>query len=83
MRVPARFNRFMDALTSHRHRPDCLSTELDRIASDPDTRALFRAELDRAIAEHIADAAELTAFTEAAAEALQTVARPPTGKRAT
>lgn len=77
MRIPARFRRFMDVLTSHRHRSDCLSAELDRIASDPDTRALFRAELDHAIAEHIADVAELVAFTEAVAEVLRSTAIQP------
>uniref|UniRef100_A0AAU2VWI0 Transcriptional regulator n=1 Tax=Streptomyces sp. NBC_00008 TaxID=2903610 RepID=A0AAU2VWI0_9ACTN len=61
---------------------DDLHSELDRIASDPGARALFRAELDRAIAEHFAEAAELTAFTEAAAEALQTLLRLPPGKQA-
>ncbi|MBO0914831.1 MULTISPECIES: hypothetical protein [Streptomyces] len=59
-----------------------LDAELDRIASDPETRALFRAELDRAIAEHLADTAESAAFTEAAAEALQAVVQLPTGERA-
>ncbi|WLQ43369.1 hypothetical protein P8A22_27705 [Streptomyces laculatispora] len=59
-----------------------LDAELDRIASDPETRALFRAELDCAIAEHFADTAESAAFTEAATEALQAVLRLPTGERA-
>ncbi|MFG2670390.1 hypothetical protein [Streptomyces sp. NPDC048445] len=62
--------------------PDDLRSELHRIASDPETRALFRTELDRAIAEHVAKAAELTAFTEAAAEALQALVRLPTGEQA-
>ncbi|MEU8625615.1 hypothetical protein [Streptomyces sp. NPDC048669] len=35
-----------------------LDAELDRIASDPGTRALFHAELGHALAEHIPDAAE-------------------------
>ncbi|MEV0782526.1 hypothetical protein AB0I52_05965 [Streptomyces sp. NPDC050423] len=59
-----------------------LDAELDRIASDPETRALFRAELDRAIAEHLADTAESAALAEAAPEALQAVVRLPTGERA-
>ncbi|NED88251.1 hypothetical protein G3I76_50245 [Streptomyces sp. SID11233] len=61
---------------------DDLHSELDRIASDPETRALFRAELDRAISEHFAEAAELTALTEAATEALHALVRLPTGKQA-
>ncbi|MEU8700353.1 hypothetical protein AB0C61_22335 [Streptomyces sp. NPDC048680] len=56
-----------------------LDAELDRIASDPGTRALFRAELDRAIAELRADTAESAAFAEATAEALLAL---PTGERA-
>ncbi|MFJ6459552.1 hypothetical protein ACIQM0_00500 [Streptomyces sp. NPDC091387] len=56
-----------------------LDAELDRIASDPETRALFRAELDRAIAELQSDTAESAAFAEAAAEALLAL---PTGERA-
>lgn len=59
-----------------------LDAELDRIASDPETRALFRAELDRAIAEHIADAAESAASTEAAAAAPHAVVQLPTGEHA-
>lgn len=59
-----------------------LEAELDRIASDPETRALFRAELDRAIAELRVDEAESAAFTEAAAEALQAVFRFPAGEHA-
>ncbi|MFJ1895196.1 MULTISPECIES: hypothetical protein [unclassified Streptomyces] len=55
-----------------------LDAELHRIASDPETRAVFRTELDRAMAEHVAKEAELTAFAEAAAEALQVLVRLPT-----
>ncbi|WP_260255782.1 hypothetical protein [Streptomyces sp. 840.1] len=55
---------------------------MDRIASDPETRALFRAELDRAIAELSSDEAESAAFTEAATEALQVVFRLPGGEHA-
>ncbi|MFJ2702872.1 hypothetical protein ACIO3R_06685 [Streptomyces sp. NPDC087428] len=58
-----------------------LAAELDRIASDPETRALFRAELDRAIAQRLAGSAESAAFMEAAAEALQAGLRLPTGER--
>ncbi|WP_328697033.1 hypothetical protein [Streptomyces sp. NBC_00342] len=61
---------------------DDLHSELDRIASDPETRALFRAELDRAIAEHCAEEAELTAFTEAATDALHALVRLPAGEQA-
>ncbi|MFF3175022.1 hypothetical protein ACFVQ0_20645 [Streptomyces sp. NPDC057900] len=61
---------------------DDLLSELDRIASDPETRARFRAELDRAISEHCAQEAALTAFTEAVAESLRALARFPTGERA-
>ncbi|MGW0672607.1 hypothetical protein [Streptomyces sp. NPDC002746] len=61
---------------------DDLHSELDRIASDPETRALFRAELDRAIAEHFSQAAELTAFIEAATGALHTLVRLPAGEQA-
>ncbi|MFJ4911455.1 hypothetical protein [Streptomyces sp. NPDC088726] len=57
---------------------DDLHSELDRIASDSQTHTLFRAELDRAMAEHVAKEAELTAFAEAAAEALQVLVRLPT-----
>ncbi|MGN5635536.1 hypothetical protein [Streptomyces sp. AC154] len=59
-----------------------LHAELDRIASDPETRALFRAELDRAIAEHCAAEAELASFAEAAAEALNSLFRLPAGEQA-
>ncbi|MFJ5844053.1 hypothetical protein [Streptomyces sp. NPDC092903] len=57
-----------------------LDAELHRIASDPETRAVFRTELDRAMAEHVAKEAEMTAFAEAAAEAeaLQVLVRLPT-----
>ncbi|MFJ1924222.1 hypothetical protein [Streptomyces sp. NPDC088131] len=55
-----------------------LDGELHRIASDPETRAVFRTELDRAMAEHVAKEAEMTAFAEAAAEALQVLVRLPT-----
>ncbi|MGC5397672.1 hypothetical protein ACPXCP_18245 [Streptomyces sp. DT20] len=61
---------------------DDLHSELDRIASDPETRALFRAELDRAIAEHFAEEAELTVSTEAAAETLHALVRLPAGEQA-
>ncbi|WP_329307065.1 hypothetical protein OG322_27085 [Streptomyces sp. NBC_01260] len=59
-----------------------LDAELDRIASDPETRVLFRAELDRALAEHLAESAESAAFTEAAAEALRAVVQLPAGEHA-
>lgn len=59
-----------------------LDAELDRIASDPETRALFRAELDCAIAEHFADTAESAAFTEAATETLRAVVQLPAGEHA-
>ncbi|MEU8506815.1 hypothetical protein AB0C40_19185 [Streptomyces brevispora] len=82
IRLRTRFPRFMDALTPRPRRADVLSVELDRIASDPATRALFLAALDTAIAAHIAEAAESAAFTEAATGTLHAVVRPPTGERA-
>ncbi|MFJ6463899.1 hypothetical protein ACIQM0_23190 [Streptomyces sp. NPDC091387] len=83
IRLRNRLPRFLDAITPHRHRPDGLVAELDCVASDPETRALFRAELDRAIAEYLADAADLTAFMEAAAAAIKAVIEPRAGQRAT
>ncbi|MFD8692976.1 hypothetical protein [Streptomyces sp. NPDC059651] len=73
----------MAALTTQRHRSEL--SELDRIDSDPESRALFLAGLDAAIAERAtAEVAELEAFADAvelAAETLQAVIR-PNGERA-
>ncbi|MEU8630496.1 hypothetical protein [Streptomyces sp. NPDC048669] len=72
----------MDAITSHRHR----SGNLNRIEADADSRALFLAGLDAAIAARIAEVAELEAFAkavEAESETLQAVIEPRAGERAT
>ncbi|MGW8884761.1 hypothetical protein [Streptomyces sp. NPDC055749] len=72
----------MTALTPQRYRAELF--ELDRIATDPDSRALFLAGLDAAIAERASAVAELEAFADAvdvAGETLQAMVR-PNGERA-
>ncbi|WP_328695739.1 hypothetical protein [Streptomyces sp. NBC_00342] len=70
-----RFPRFMDAITTHRHR----SGNPNPAALEADSHALFVAELDAAIAARFAEVTELEAFAEAveaASETLRAMIRP-------